>query len=205
MDYSASTKMYYEKKADEYFKLTRYLDVKDLWETVENYLPKGSVILDLGSGSGRDLYHFHLMGYKVMGLDFSYKLSKLAHASTGQTIIVGDMRKPPFKSGVFDLILSVGSLLHIPRSQIQTTLRNIRNLLKSEGLLLTSIKKGKGSEIDKEGRYFASYEEINWLNILKNNGFTIELTYISRGERVAYPKDIKYEIDWIVSLAKKEE
>jgi SAM-dependent methyltransferase len=65
------TRNYYETHADEYFHATYAVDLQPLWEKLSKRLEKGDYILDLGSGSGRDLRYFAERGFRVIGIDYS--------------------------------------------------------------------------------------------------------------------------------------
>jgi SAM-dependent methyltransferase len=69
------TKNYFETHADEYFHATYGVDLQPLWEKLSKRLEKGDYILDLGSGSGRDLRYFADRGFRVIGIDYSASLA----------------------------------------------------------------------------------------------------------------------------------
>jgi len=76
------TKNYYETHADEYFHATYAVDLQPIWEKLSKRLEKGNYIHDLGSGSGRDLRHFAERGFRVVGIDYSANLVRLAGTLT---------------------------------------------------------------------------------------------------------------------------
>lgn len=60
---------YYNRNADIYFESTVGADFTDAHERFCAYLPKGARIIDIGCGSGRDVWAFLEGGYLAMGLD----------------------------------------------------------------------------------------------------------------------------------------
>lgn len=71
------TKDYYNKNAEEFVNNTLYLDMSELYEKFENYIPKNAKILDLGFGSGRDSLYFHNQGYTVISTDISEEFVRM--------------------------------------------------------------------------------------------------------------------------------
>lgn len=74
-------------------------------------LPHGARILDLGCGPGRHSVTFASEGFDVTGFDLSNRLltaarTEMARAGVKMSLVRGDIRSLPFKSG-FDLVLSI--------------------------------------------------------------------------------------------------
>ena len=90
------TRRYYELHAVEYFNATRDVQLSHLWEVITRELPPQALILDLGCGSGRDLRYFSRHGFRVVGLDYSFCLLKLAGGFSHQPVIFGDINRLPF-------------------------------------------------------------------------------------------------------------
>ena len=107
------------------FDITRY---KPWPQTVEfiNDFPENSLILDLGCGNGRNMVYIKSLscGYKVIGLDLSVRMLRLAKNKLGtqdfnkdSEFILGDVIKLPFRDSVFDGIIFVATLHHLPSSE----------------------------------------------------------------------------------------
>ena len=82
-----STKIYYEKNAEEYCKATINIDMSNIYNKFLPFLPKGGRILDAGCGSGRDSKIFIDNGYKVLAFDASQELADRASHYIGQTVL----------------------------------------------------------------------------------------------------------------------
>lgn len=61
----ADTLTYYSQSAATYFESTVGLDLTPIYTRFLDSLPLGSLILDLGCGSGPDTKHFLANGYRV--------------------------------------------------------------------------------------------------------------------------------------------
>jgi ubiquinone/menaquinone biosynthesis C-methylase UbiE len=140
----------YEKIAED-FDRTRYKE----WKEVSEFLKDVGVqetILDAGCGNGR---HFKVLENRcklTVGLDFSRKLLKLAKKKVYSKFVCGDVSNLPFKDGLFDRVLLIATLHHIPSKEMQVkTLKEIRRVLGNNGKLLLSVwsrKAGKFKNID---------------------------------------------------------
>ncbi len=199
---AVSTKQYYESHALDYFRATYDLDIHSLWEKFESHLVPEDTIIDMGCGSGRDLAHFASHGYKVIGVDYSLELLKLASAYSHQLVVLADIASLPFKANTFDAGWAIGSLLHIPRSSINDVLAGIYKILKQDSVLLTSIKKGQGDHVDHLGRYTAFYDLSEWRNLVEGCGFAI-VEIEEENEKKAIKLSNRGTVSWINCLARK--
>lgn len=195
------TYIYYKTEVNNYFTATIDVKLTNLWEIALDIIPNNARILDLGCGSGRDTLFFSLKEKNVIGLDYSYSLSKLAHQYTNQPIVQADLRNIPFDDTSFDVVWSIGSLLHIKKTEIKSALLEIRRILIHGGRLLTSIKKGIGEETTKDGRFFAYYEIDEWGKILSDTGFFVERIFVSNEERYNKNSNEAIIIPWIFSIS----
>ncbi len=78
---------------------------------------KGRVVLDAGCGGGRFMAAAALGASNVVGLDLSEGGLLHAQALVGKRdhvhLVQGDISHPPFRSGAFDVIYSIGVLHHL--------------------------------------------------------------------------------------------
>lgn len=95
----------------------------------ENY-----IVLDLGCGNG--VSTSNIKGKLVVGLDLSQ--SQMVKAKTSfkdAEFVVGNAEKLPFKDEVFDLVVAVNLLHHVPNTD--RCLKECWRVLKKEGKLLS--------------------------------------------------------------------
>jgi len=195
------TRQYYELHADEYFRATRGVQLTHLWDVFTRELPPQALILDLGCGSGRDLRYLSRHGFRVVGLDYSFRLLKLAKNFSHRPVVLGDINRLPFGERIFDAVWSVGSLLHISRSELPSVLAQIQKSLKPHGQFLTSIKKGEGDIVDTLGRRNVFYQRHEWANLMEDAGFQInELEKIVERRQIQIGDE--HIITWIMCLAR---
>ena len=159
------------------------LETADFWQRFpRDFFDKfaglvGKKILDVGSGPGRDALILKEKGLEVVCLDASEEMVKIC-SEKGLKAIVGDFNNLPFPDGSFDGVWSYTSLLHIPKSEIQIPIQEIKRVLKSGGLFGLGLIEGEG-EVYKETagvnmpRLFSFYKEEEVKELLKRNGFEL--------------------------------
>lgn len=69
---------YYDENAQEYCRLTVGVDMSALCDKFLEYVMPGGKIIDIGSGSGRDIQYFIRKGYIAEGIDASSELCQLS-------------------------------------------------------------------------------------------------------------------------------
>src|SRR4030095_13143168 len=106
---------YWEEKLLSLFLLpgNRFVSLlKDTWmfQFLIKNIPKGSLVLDLGSGSGFSSHVLKEHGLKIFGIDYSFQLVKRCSETHGsERYLCGDIRRLPFKSNTFDAVVSISS------------------------------------------------------------------------------------------------
>ena len=168
-----TTREYYNNHAQEYFQATWTVSLKHQWHTLTRRLRPGASILDLGCGSGRDLRLFASEGFIAIGVDYSYPLLNLSQQRAGQPVVLGDLVSLPFADQSFDATWAIGSLLHVEPVQLPKALKEIRRVLKPDGFLFSSMKRGHGTCLDQFGRRSFLYEPEEWGDAVKQAGFCV--------------------------------
>lgn len=123
-------------------------------------------ILDIGAGPGRDGLLLKNSGLDVVCLDASTEMVKIAK-ERGLVSIEGDFLDLPFENGSFDGVWSYTSLLHIPKSEVESAFKEISRVLNTGGVLGLGLIEGE-KELYRESsgmnmeRWFSFYtkEEI---------------------------------------------
>lgn len=104
-------------------------------------LPKGSLILEVGCGTGEDLLNVVKKGHNVIGLDISYEMCITAQKrmdiegfSHEACFSVSDAEELPFDSNLFDAAYMVASLHHL--EDPLSGLKEISRCVKPGGLVI---------------------------------------------------------------------
>lgn len=136
-----STLDYYNRNAQLFSDGTLNVDFSDIQDKFLSYFPTGSLILDLGCGSGRDTLYFLNKGMKVDAIDGSEALCKIASQNTG--IIVKHMLFQELnEKDKYDGIWACASILHLPKEELKDVLGKMILSIKSGGYIYISFKYG---------------------------------------------------------------
>ena len=173
---------YYNKNAKEFVEGTLNADMSVLYTMFRKYVPSGSVILDMGCGSGRDTKYFTGQGYTVVAMDGSEELCKLAENYTGQEVLCMAFNELDAVEQ-FDGIWACSSILHVPKDDLPDILHRIQRALKLGGYLYASFKYGAFSG-NRNGRYFTDLTEDQFTHILDAvGGFEVIESFVSKDVR----------------------
>ena len=149
MNANCNTKNYYSINSEDYIEKTLLIDMNEHYNHFLKHLKKGSFILDVGFGSGRDLEYFSNNGYNVLGIDNVEEF--VEHALTkGLNVKLQDFHFLEYKDE-FDGIWACASLLH--SNDINLAFNNLARALKYGGCFYLSMKIGSGSAII-DGRFY---------------------------------------------------
>lgn len=121
---------------------------------VERYFasafPPGSRVLNLGTGSGRDLALLLARGHDALGLEPSAELRRCAlerHPELEGRLFAGalpaDLSELTPLGGLFDGLLCCAVLQHLPPEDLPAAARTLGSLLRPGGHLLASLPVGR--------------------------------------------------------------
>ena len=154
----SSSKPYYDKFAEDYFKQTVQVDMKEAYARFLRYLSPSALIVDLGSGSGRDLAYFTQLGFVATGVDESERLCELAREYSGCSVLCCSLQSwMPCEK--YDGIWANASLLHLTSTELIRFWCRLSNVLVDNGVIFFSMKKGIATGRDSLGRYFTNFDE----------------------------------------------
>ncbi|TLF59009.1 class I SAM-dependent methyltransferase [Nonomuraea sp. KC401] len=151
-------------------------------------VPAGATVADLGCGPGRDAAWLRECGLRVVGVDRSAAMARLA-AARGVPAVLGDLRRPSVAPGSLAGLWSVAALLHVPAADTEATLHAWWTALRPGGVLGLSTSAG-----DTEGweelprdtgrrRWFAHRDPGTLLHLLGAAGFETVEHGLNRAER----------------------
>ena len=168
-------------------------------------LPAGLPAMDLGCGPGTVASYLSTRGAHVIGVDLSGRMLGLAHASEpALRLVQGDMRRLPFPSGAYGLIVAYYCIQHVPRSCVVAVLEEINRVLSAHGALLIATHLGEGDvytsdflghQIDAMGG--ALYHVDDLVRHLQTCGLVIEVA--KQREPLAH----EYDTQRVYVLARK--
>ncbi len=109
---------------------------------LKSLLKPSGYVLDLACGSGRHSIALNADGYMMVGLDVSRKLLKIAKQRSEEiSVVLGDVRFLPFKTGIFSAIVSFDtSFGYLPsEADDKVSLFEVRRVLSKMGLFIIDV------------------------------------------------------------------
>lgn len=141
-------------------------------------LPSGKII-DIGCGAGRDALLFCEHKYDYTGVDLSPEMLQEAKRLVPHAdFLEMSMYNLNFLPHTFDGFWAAASLLHIPKHKVTTVLEQIKTIAKPGAVGFFAMKEGNGEKLiqgtkEEDKRFFAFYQEDEFLQILEKQGFTV--------------------------------
>lgn len=162
-------------------------------------LPRGSRILELGCGAGRDTRAMLDAGHLVDPTDGSPAIAERAAAFLQLPVRV--MRFDELGAdSEYDAVWANASLLHVPRDGLPAILAKVRKALRPGGLHHATYRAGDGEGRDSHGRFFNHLSQPEVSDMYQRSGGWDGLTV---NEYVGGSFDPGVHVRWIAVLAKR--
>jgi cyclopropane fatty-acyl-phospholipid synthase-like methyltransferase len=173
----------YDKIAVTYMRARyQYINTRYL-ERLNSLLMPNSLLLDLGCGSGKPVDIFFTdKGHRVIGIDISEKQIELAKKNVPQTEYkVKDISKLRDGEYYVDAVVSLYTIIHLPRETHSELFQKINSFLPQDGLILVTMGFSEWEGIDDfygVNMYFSHYGHETNRDIIEKTGFEIILDEI---------------------------
>ncbi len=133
-------------------------------------VPADGLVLEVGSGTGRDADFIELLGGKVRRTDATQAFLDL-QAERGKHVARLNLLTDSL-GGPYDAVLAICVLIHIERADTDRVLRKIRRALRPGGVFLTALWAGSGQT---DGEYHMTYwSRTGFARRLEAAGLTVE-------------------------------
>jgi ubiquinone/menaquinone biosynthesis C-methylase UbiE len=103
-------------------------------------------VVEIGCGPGQVGAFVRSLGRRVLGLDLSREMVRLARRRL-EGAVTADMRALPFTDDRFGGLIAFYSLIHLPRVDVVLALREFRRVLRPGGQVLLSAHEGSGEVV----------------------------------------------------------
>lgn len=150
------TVAFYDADPGSYFRGTVDNDLSDLYPALLERMEPGGLVLDAGSGSGRDIREFLARGYRVEAFDASVGMAGLASRLTGVDVKVARFEDWSAPTCRYDGIWCFASLLHVAGDDLPGVIKRLVDALRPGAPLFASFKKGEGETVDERGRRYTN-------------------------------------------------
>lgn len=149
---------YYESNAERYAAETFSANMSKQYQRFLPLLKNGGKILDVGSGSGRDVCYFQKQGYQVTALEPSKNLGREIRKVFSGEIVCSDIQSyQPTER--YDGIWACASLIHLQEEEVLCFFRKIDMYLNDSGIVYASGKSGISTGEVADGRFFLDFTE----------------------------------------------
>lgn len=134
-------------------------------------------VLNVGSGPGRDSVLLRDRGLDITCLDASEAMIAMTE-SQGFRSVLADFESMPFTDGEFGGVWAYTSLLHVPKSEISRSMKEISRVLTSGGVFALGMIEGEFDGYRSNlgigaPRWFGFYTKSEIETVLSQNGFVI--------------------------------
>lgn len=168
------TLKYYNKYSHNLCKKYNSVDLSILHKDMLDFFKGYKSLLEIGSGSGRDIVFMLRNGFDVIGIDGSQGMIKNAlinYPELKNKLFLSELPNsiPQFKNK-FDGIFSIATLMHFSERDLTFILKDIYKLLKPASPVYISVSNIRKSIDD---RLFIAYDKEDWQRIFENNNFVI--------------------------------
>lgn len=130
-------------------------------------------LLEIGAGAGQDSRFFADQGLSVQAIDMSDEMVRIC-LEQGLKAQVMDFYTLDFPDRSFDAVYAFNCLLHVPKAEMVNVLKEIRRVLREDGLFLMVVYGGKDFEgiWDEDWceppRFFSFYTEPALREVVKD-------------------------------------
>jgi SAM-dependent methyltransferase len=164
----------------------RYLASKDAedpttLEELARELPPDAAVLDLGCGAGVPVTRWLAQRFALTGVDLSARQLELARQHVpAASFLKADMTDLCLAPEIFDAVVALNYIIHVPRTEHPALLEKIHRWLKPGGVFLATWALGEweGEESDWEGwgspMRWGHHDAETSLELLRGAGFAKE-------------------------------
>jgi ubiquinone/menaquinone biosynthesis C-methylase UbiE len=146
---------------------------------VVDSLPPGSVILDLGCGSGVPTTRALAQHFGVTGVDISQRQIELARQNVPEArFLQADATQLGLSKHSLDAVVAFYSIIHVPRSEQPALVRKIATWLRPGGLFVASlgthaVKSEIADDFLGAPMYWSGFDAATNQRMIENAGFEI--------------------------------
>ncbi len=139
---------------------------------------KAKTLLEIGAGTGKDSVFFKESGLDTTSTDLSPEMVKIC-TSKGLKAYEMSFDQLDFNDHSYDAVWALNCLLHVPKADLVDTLKEIKRVLKPNGIFFIGVYGGSNFEgiweddFYEPKRYFSFYTNEE-MNTILSEHFSIE-------------------------------
>lgn len=166
---------HYNKKSKEYYDQTIRIDMTSEYDKFISKIKPGGLICDIGCGSGRDTKFFIENGFRVLSIEPSTHLAKLANAYEFSHVKNQTLLEMSYTNR-FDAIWCCAVLQHIEPKNLQKSISRIAEMLRPNGIIYLSYRTSSSSNEPSRNTIFI-HETSTIKEHLDNNNLEVIKNY----------------------------
>lgn len=138
----------------------------------------GKLVLNVGSGTGRDALLLRDLGFEVICVDASRSMVDIT-SKLGFESYLADFSQLDFPESSFDGIWAYTSLIHVPKEDARQAVQSLRAMLKPKGTFVMGVIKGNTEGMVERKtmpgtqRYFKNYTAHELKELIEPVGFRL--------------------------------
>jgi SAM-dependent methyltransferase len=109
---------------------------------------RARTLLDVGCGTGLVTERLTRPGLRVIGVDSSTEMARMASARVGPALVLGDSRRLPFADASLDAVSAVWLLHLLPDAP--AVVAECARVLRPGGVFVTTVDKDAGHDMDND-------------------------------------------------------
>ncbi len=137
------------------YKIVRQYTINQKVRLINNYVPKGSSVMDYGAGTGAFLYALSKSGFSTIGVEPSEQARAKAYSEYGIELIGVDNLQQFDKQSI-NCITLWHVLEHV--HSLKETLGAFHSLLTSNGYLIIAVPNADSFDANHYKKYWAAYD-----------------------------------------------
>lgn len=145
---------------------------------VEHYKPRR--LLDVGCGDGRFIYEAkkHLRSTSFSGVDYSNQAINFARAfNPDVSFFAEDITDLSLDIGLYDSVVLIETLEHIPPAEIPKFLEAVMNLLEKDGILIITVP---STNVPLSKKHYQHFDKSKLENVLPKNASVIKWQFLNK-------------------------
>lgn len=163
---------FYDNNAKELISRYDNADLKQLHNIFQKYIKSDNDVLDLGFGSGRDMKFLNSITPNVYGVDacdtFVDNMVNNGFKDKATKSILPEINIDKLKTNKFDVVVSIAVIMHLNLIEIDELIKNIKQILKNQGIVIISYSLERSSSDD---RHFEPLTKSIITDVLKKYSF----------------------------------
>lgn len=169
------TLIYYNKNSQNLCEKYDLIDLSKIHNDILDFFKGYNTLLEIGSGSGRDMNFMINNGFDVTGIDGSIEMIREAqthHPILKNKIVLSELpyNLPSFDKK-FDGLFSIATFMHFNMEELNVLLQKLIKLLNIDSPVFITVSGSRGSK--NANRFFLELPKDKWINLFKKYNFRV--------------------------------